>query len=190
MIDGMTRTQSSVVSANASFFDRSFQPRGITVSNGVAWSPVMSQQQSPLLACDAQQHCTIALNPPFERNPVWHNVVAGTPWLVNQGQVRTVQDDAQCKNLCETLHPRTAVGLDGTARHLFIVTAEGRKPPVLGLSMVQLSRVMADLGVVNAVNLDGGGSSTLFVQGHSVMDRPANEPNQRRLANAIHIFGR
>jgi len=189
-IDSMAGTQRSVVSANASFFDRNFQPRGITVSNGVAWSAVMSQQHSPLLACDVQQHCTVVLTPPFELKPAWHNVVAGTPWLVNQGQVRTVQDDAQCKNLCETLHPRTAVGLDDTTRYLFIVTAEGRKPPVLGLSLVQLSRIMADLGVLNAVNLDGGGSSTLFVQGHAVMDRPANEPNQRKVANAIHIFGR
>lgn len=189
-LDAMSATPRSVVSANASFFDRSFQPRGTTVSNGVAWSPVMAQQQSPLLACDARQQCVIALVPPYERKPEWHNVVAGTPWLVNQGQVRTAQDDAQCKSLCETQHPRTAVGLDATGHHLFIVTAEGRKPPVLGLSLVQLSRIMADLGVVDAVNLDGGGSSALFLQGKSVMERPTNEPNQRKVANAIHIFGR
>jgi exopolysaccharide biosynthesis protein len=47
---------------------------------------------------------------------------------------------------------------------------------------------MADLGVVDAVNLDGGGSSTLFVRGNSVMERPANEPAQRKVANAIHIL--
>lgn len=189
-VDALAATQRSVVSANASFFDRSFQPRGWTVSNGVAWSPVLSQQHSPLLACDAHQQCTIALDPPMERQPGWHNVVAGTPWLVKQGQVRTPQDDAQCKNLCENFHPRTAVGLDATRRFLFIVTVEGRKPPVLGLSLVQLSRIMADLGVVDAVNLDGGGSSALFLHGKSIMQRPANEPDQRKVANAIHIFGR
>jgi exopolysaccharide biosynthesis protein len=187
-LDAMAGTAVSVVSANASFFDLNFQPRGLTVSNGLAWSPILSQQHSPLLACDAQQHCAIALFPPFELKLGWHNVVAGTPWLVNHGQVRTAQDDAQCKNLCETLHPRTAVGLDATARYLFIVTAEGRRFPVMGLSMTQLSNILADLGVVDAVNLDGGGSSALFIQGLSVMQRPANEPAQRKLANAIHVF--
>jgi len=187
-VDAMAGTARSVVSVNASFFDRSFEPRGVTISNGIAWSPVMAQQQSPLLACDARQHCEVALSPPFEQQSGWHNVVAGTPWLVNHGKQRTAQDDAQCKNLCETLHPRTAVGLDASGRYLFIVTAEGRKPPVMGLSLTQLSRIMAELGVFDAVNLDGGGSSALFVGGASVMQRPANEPRQRKVANAIHIY--
>lgn len=187
-VDAMTGSQGSAVSVNASFFDRSYQPRGITVTNGEDWLPVHAAQSSPVFACDRAQRCEIQLMPPTAPAPHWYNAVAGTPWLLDQGRQRTAKDDASCKNLCETLHPRTAVGLDASRRYLYIVTAEGRKPPVLGLSLVQLSGIMANLGVVDALNLDGGGSSALFVQGASVMARPANEPQQRRVANAIHVL--
>ena len=45
-------------------------------------------------------------------------------------------------------------------------------------------------GVFDAVNLDGGGSSALFVQGRSLAARPANEPAQRAVANALRIVPR
>jgi exopolysaccharide biosynthesis protein len=184
----MAGTLISIASANASFFDRSYQPRGITISAGQVWSPAISQQTSPLLACDVVFHCHIELKPPLEQLPGWVNVVAGTPWLLDRGLRRTLQDDAECKSLCETLHPRTAVGLDRTGRFLYVVTVEGRSPPVRGLSLASLSGVMADLGAYDALNLDGGGSSALFLDGKSVMKRPDNEPEQRKIANAIHIF--
>ena len=41
--------------------------------------------------------------------------------------------------------------------------------------------------VVVAINLDGGGSSTLWLQGRAVMARPANEPAERALANVVSI---
>jgi len=189
-VDAMTETLRSVVSVNASFFDRSYQPRGITISNGQAWAPVLAQQQSPLLACDGEQNCHIQLKPPFEARSGWHNVVAGTPWLLDHGKPRSAQDDAQCKSLCESAHPRTAVGLDISRRYLYLVTVEGRRPPVQGLSLTQLSAIMASLGIADAINLDGGGSSALFIHGVSVMLRPAHEPAHRKVANAIHIAPR
>ena len=77
-----------------------------------------------------------------------------------------------------------------TGQFLFIVTAEGRRPPVMGLSLAQLSAVLADLGVHDAINLDGGGSSALFLDGKAVMQRPQYEPESRKVANALHIVAR
>ena len=189
-LDAMVDTLSAAASANDSIFNRRFEPRGITISDGVAWSPVMSQQQSPLLACDTTEHCQIQIEPPFEVRIEWINVVAGTPWLLKRGMQRTALDDAQCKSLCANPHPRTAVGLDESKRYLYVVTAEGRSPPVMGLSLVQLSSIMAEMGITDAINLDGGGSSALFLNGISVMKRPDHEPHQRQVANAIHILPR
>ena len=56
-----------------------------------------------------------------------------------------------------------------------------------GVTLVQLSRLMRDLGAWDAINLDGGGSSTLWLQGRAVMARPANEPAERALANVVSI---
>ena len=186
-MDGRAEGPSAVASFNASFFDRSFVPRGVTVSQGQAWTPVLQAAASPWLACDHVQRCRIEFTdtatPPAEAV----NAVAGTPWLVRAGQVRTETDDAGCAALCARTHPRTAVGLAGQGRWLLVVLAEGRRPPVAGLTLVQLAQLMRDLGAVDAINLDGGGSSTLWLQGRAAMARPANEPAERALANVVSI---
>lgn len=183
----MASSAGALVSINASFFNAQQQPRGLTVSEGEAWAPVMAEQASPLLACDAQQHCLIQLQPPFALQPGWRNVVAGTPWLLDQGRERSAADDQDCPKLCGMTHPRSAVGLDASGRYLFLVAAEGRRPPVQGLTMTQLSAVMKQVGAWQAVNLDGGGSSSLIVQGQSLLARPFNEPVPRKVANALQI---
>ena len=186
----MPSSMNALASINASFFDRNFVPRGLTVSSGQAWRPVLAEQNSPLLACDAQNHCVIQLRPPFVRSPEWRNVVAGTPWLLDAGRQRSAADDAECTALCAQAHPRSAVGLDASGRYMYWVTAEGRRPPQVGLSLQQLSALMAGLGCHQAFNLDGGGSSTLWVDGQAVMARPFNEPALRKVANALHLHTR
>ncbi len=186
----MPSSLDALASINASFFDRHFVPRGLTVSNGHAWRPVLAEQNSPLLACDAQNRCVIQLTPPFVSLPEWRNVVAGTPWLLDAGRQRSAADDATCAALCAQAHPRSAVGLDASGRYMYWVAAEGRRPPQMGLSLRQLSALMAELGCHQALNLDGGGSSTLLIDGQVVMARPFNEPALRKVANALHIHTR
>lgn len=188
-VDKMPSAAGALASINVSFFNKEYQARGITISDGDSWEPVFEIPKSPLLACDAAQHCVIELKPEKAR-PEWRNVMAGTPWLLDHGRQRTAEDDASCKGHCAMTHPRTAVGLDASGRYLIIALAEGRRPPVLGLSLAQLSAVMAQLGAVDAINLDGGGSSTLLLQGRSVMERPFNEPALRKVANALHLFAK
>jgi hypothetical protein len=186
-MDRRAESAGAVASFNASFFDHSFVPRGVTVSQGQVWSPVLQAAASPWLACDPLQRCRIGFadtaTPPADAV----NAVAGTPWLVRDGQVRTAADDGRCPAFCAGAHPRTAVGLAGQGRWLLVVLAEGRRPPVAGMTLVQLSRLMRDLGADDAINLDGGGSSTLWLQGRAVTARPANEPAERALANVVSI---
>jgi Phosphodiester glycosidase len=182
----MPATESAAVAVNASFFDRDFVPRGHTVSDGRPWPNVLVPQASPLLACDRVQRCRIVFEPDAVQPPAeGHNVVAGTPWLVRGGKVRTADDDSRCESLCARTHPRTAVGLDAGGRRLLIVLAEGRREGVPGVTLAQLAAFMRDQGVHDAINLDGGGSSVLFIAGSPVMARPANEPGQRRIANGL-----
>lgn len=177
----------AVASFNASFFDRSFAPRGVTVSQGQPWAKVLDAQSSPWLACDLAQRCRMRFADTAATPADAVEAVAGTPWLVRGGQVRSAADDAACAALCARTHPRTAVGLAGQGRWLLVVLAEGRRPPVAGVTLVQLSQLMRELGADDAINLDGGGSSTLWLQGRAVMARPANEPQERALSNVVSI---
>lgn len=187
-LDGMPSAAGAIVAVNASFFDLRFDARGWTVSDGQPWPQPFAVAASPLLACDRLQRCRIHFDVPAAPAADWFSVVAGTPWLVRAGRARTDDDDAGCANLCAREHPRTAVGLDAPRHRLWIVLAEGRRPPVAGVRLAPLAQWMCSLGVHDAVNLDGGGSSALFVNGRAAMARPANEPAQRRVANGLLVL--
>lgn len=186
-IDAMASARTARAAFNASFFDRSFRVRGLTVSEGVPWPEPMAPQSSPLLACDAQQRCRMQLDPPQVLPPGTQTAVAGTPWLVRAGRPRTEADDAGCASFCAQPHPRTAIGLDASRRHLIVLLAEGRRDDRAGLSLAQTARLLQAHGATEAFNLDGGGSSALLLDGRAAMQRPANEPAQRPIANALVI---
>jgi hypothetical protein len=87
-------------------------------------------------------------------------------------------------------HPRAALGLCDDA--LVAVACDGRRTNVdAGLSMLELAGVMVDLGAERAINLDGGGSTTLVHRGHllnrpySNQDQPA--PQTRRVVTALAL---
>jgi exopolysaccharide biosynthesis protein len=187
-VDQMASSRGALASVNASFFDREFRPRGLTVSDGRPWPALLKAPASakdPLLACDTV--CVIRFDAPAAPEPGWRMAVSGTPWLVRDGQPRTTADDATCTNLCANTHPRTAVGLDAAGRHLIVLLAAGRRGDVKGLTLAQTAQLMRELGAVQAFNLDGGGSSTLLIGGESRLPRPFNEPALRRVANALHL---
>jgi hypothetical protein len=189
-LDAMPGAAAALAIVNASFFDRQYDARGWTVSEGEVWPRPLAVAASPLLACTREQRCEIVFEPPAAPPPVWFNAVAGTPWLVREGRAREPADDQRCPGLCAREHPRTVVGLDAQRRHLWIVVAEGRRPGVPGVVLAPLAQWLQAQGVFEAVNLDGGGSSALFVQGQSLAARPANEPAQRAVANALRIVPR
>src|SRR5919109_521873 len=74
-------------------------------------------------------------------------------------------------------HPRTAIGVDDAGRVLLVVV-DGRRRTSVGMDLVQLANLMRRLGAVSALNLDGGGSSTMVVRG-KVKNRPSDETVRR-----------
>lgn len=89
-------------------------------------------------------------------------------------------------------HPRAAIGIDGT--RLIAVASEGRAPDEAGLSLGELARLMAGLGALEAINLDGGGSTSL-VAGGRLVNRPREAdgrdiPGGRPLLTAIAFVPR
>lgn len=89
-------------------------------------------------------------------------------------------------------HPRAAIGLDET--RLIAVASEGRAPGEAGLTLPELASLMAGLGVKEAINLDGGGSTSLVVEGRLV-NRPRESdglevPGGRPLLTAVAFVAR
>ena len=81
--------------------------------------------------------------------------------------------------------PRTALGYN--ADTLFLVVADGRQPKYsTGLTLYELASILIDLGAAEAINLDGGSSST-FVVNDKVINKPSGQ-REREVLNAAFIM--
>lgn len=109
--------------------------------------------------------------------------VSGAQRLVVDGQ----QTDAQ-----QVEAARTAVGVNRDGTEITVVTIDGRAGDSRGMTLQELGDLMIDLGVHNAVNLDGGGSTTLAVRRPGTADAEiANRPSdgsERVVANSLAFF--
>ena len=82
-------------------------------------------------------------------------------------------------------HPRTAVGIMADGRVLLVVV-DGRSLRSGGASIVGLANLMRSLGAVDALNLDGGGSSTMVVNGR-VVNSPS-DGHERAVTSALVVL--
>lgn len=129
---------------------------------------VVVGQQSVLGKLKVGQHLDLDIKMSPEWSDVNH-IISGGPYLVKDGQVYV--DIKEQKLLAiGGRNPRTAIGY--TADNKFIiVTVDGREGCSIGLTLTELANYMKKLGCVNAMNLDGGGSTVMYVKG-SITNRP------------------
>lgn len=108
--------------------------------------------------------------------------------LMENGAMSDIPD--RDKSFSTTHHPRTgmAVRADGT---VLLVTADGRQPGVAeGMSLDSFAHLFKCLGAVDALNLDGGGSTTAWVS-HLPYGGVVNKPSGKRLrrvANIVYVY--
>ncbi len=113
------------------------------------------------------------------------DVMGGFPELLEAGA--RVGDLGVSTNpgFAASRHPRTAVGLDPVRSRLWLVVVDGRQGAYsTGMSLPELAELMEGLGVREALNLDGGGSTVMIVQGRQV-SRPSDETGERAVVNAL-----
>ncbi|MCL5105203.1 MAG: phosphodiester glycosidase family protein [Armatimonadetes bacterium] len=119
----------------------------------------------------------------------WNQIqqaVGGGPWLVKDGkEFIDTPDESFPPAFATTLHSRTAVGVTADNK-LLMVTVDGRQPISAGMDLAGMSFLMKKLGAVNAINLDGGGSSTMSVKG-LVVNSPS-EGIERPVADALLVM--
>jgi len=122
-------------------------------------------------------------------HPAFEDIMVSGPMLIKDGKL--VEPDSVAFNT--TKHPRSAVGITPDYQ-LLLVTADGRhKDKAIGLSMKELGILMKALNCKNAMNLDGGGSTTLWLQDEGVVNYPSDNKlfdheGARTVANGIVIL--
>ena len=110
-------------------------------------------------------------------------LVSGHPTVLWGGVKRDNNGDP----LCTARHPRTAVGLSADRRKLVMTVVDGRKANQLGYTCDELSALLKELGANDGMNLDGGGSSTMWLGG-SVISQPSDSTGERTVGNHLALF--
>jgi exopolysaccharide biosynthesis protein len=89
-------------------------------------------------------------------------------------------------------HPRTAAGITSDKKQMILLTVDGRSNNFRGLSQPELAQLLIELGAYDAINLDGGGSTTMVVRPVGTTDlKVANTPSdgpERRVHNGIGVI--
>lgn len=117
------------------------------------------------------------------------DIVSGAPQLIKDGKVDiTWKEEKSSKEFVETHHPRTAVAKLKNGKFL-MVTIDGRSEESGGMSLYQLADFLLEQGATDALNLDGGGSTTMFLDG-KVVNKPSDKEGERKIGDAILVFPR
>lgn len=135
------------------------------------------QTLQPLLK-DKDAKLTIKTNP--EWNGVKH-IISGGPYLVKDNEI-FVDMTAQKLGAIGGRNPRSAIGYTSD-NNLILVAVDGREGSSIGMTLMELASFMKSAGCTNAMNLDGGGSTVMYINGQVV-----NHPAQKGgipLSNAI-----
>ncbi|GAB2936701.1 phosphodiester glycosidase family protein [Micromonospora polyrhachis] len=109
------------------------------------------------------------------------------------GGGNVVLRDGVPENIADvTLAPRTSVGFSADGRKMFLLTVDGRQVDSRGVTQTELGRMMAELGAHNALNLDGGGSSTLLAREPGVatvqVENSPSDGSERPVPNGLAIY--
>ncbi|MEB3327718.1 MAG: phosphodiester glycosidase family protein [Candidatus Sericytochromatia bacterium] len=121
--------------------------------------------------------------------PNVEHALGGGPTLVQGGKVRVLARQQHFRaDVAKGRSPRTAVGLTRDDRYL-VVTIDGRQPGYsVGATLSELAGVLRDLGAVEALNLDGGGSTTMWLRGRT-LGRPS-DGHERPVSTALLVLPR
>ncbi len=155
-------------------------PIGFAASQGVVYS--LNTDDQPVIYFSRANRARFGL--PIGK--IYH-AISGNLMLVEQGQSLPIpQSEPQ---------PRTALGVDKNGNRLIILVVDGRQPGYSeGATLTELAEMLLSLGAYQAMNLDGGGSSTLAMERNGkavLLNTPINHGipgRQRPVGNHLGIY--
>ena len=161
-------------------------PLGLTASKGDLYTEGVPKEigEEPTLYISRRNSLS------FNKRPgnIFH-AISGDRMIVEQGEVVAGLNNSE-------LDPRTAVGINKNRRFLILIVVDGRQPFYSnGATFVKLAELLIDLGANTAMSLDGGGSSTMVIEGKNgepvIMNSPIDNyipGRERPVANHFGIY--
>ena len=170
---------------NGDFFSYTdYSTSGLAAGNGARWTDTQDTTGSGNIAFGTGRVELYPLAPIVAFDATWMTgVVSGHPMVLKAGAV--MSDGTS--SFCTTRHPRTAVGLSQDKKTLFMAVIDGRSTSSVGMKCSEIGTLLKGLGAYDGLNLDGGGSSAMYLAGTGVVNRPS-DGSERVVGNHLALF--
>lgn len=197
LLADLSKREHVIGGVNADFFSlENGTPVGLLVINGREFTPPGPQ---PVLAFDSSgvPHIDVFKRPGTTLLP-FHplQAVGGRPRILRDSSI-VAEVDTFGQASFRNRNPRTAAGIARDGKRLILAVIDGRQKPYSdGMSLRETAALMQALGARDAINLDGGGSSTLVVADPNTSDalrivnRPSDKGVERAVGDALAIVDR
>ncbi len=180
----------AIVAINADYFDEEMRVVGHAKGSEGEWKGRHGTRNQPVFGIGGDRAEIFRLESRDSSLPDWvEYAVSGWPALIENCTTFTAEQLPGSDFFTRAPHPRTAVGISEDGKTLFFVVADGRREGVPGPTLAELGTFMReDLGVCSALNLDGGGSTEMVVEGE-IVNQPS-EGKSRVVANHLAVISR
>ncbi len=190
-VRNFARNYAADIAFNANYYHVDSRACGLAAGDGRVWRDSYRSGCVMSFGFGADNEAVAFNSSDWFRGPLpraWmRHVVSGKPWLVRHGLGRYQH---RWPRFLRYRHPRTALGLTQDRGTLIVLVADGRRADAAGLNGVELTNLMLEFGAHDAVNLDGGGSSELFVRSEGGVQNKPSDGRARRVSNHLGIrFG-
>lgn len=164
----------AIAAINADYFDDHFNPIGLTIGPCGQWASTRDTTREGVVAIGDHQAAVRPQSDVMDPPEAWvATAVSGWPMLVKECIPLRATELPGSKAFTHSPHPRTAAGVSKDGRTLYFIVADGRRAHAKGFTLADFASFIAShLDVCDVINLDGGGSSAMFVT-----DRIVNHPS-------------
>lgn len=156
---------------------------GVTIADGRHWAIKAKTADWPTVWVSADRK--VHLTPGTEVAKDATAAVSGNVFVLQKGEVVPEKANAAQR------HPRTVVGIDQDGKKLVILVVDGRMLSSIGMTGTDMGNEMKRLGCWTAINLDGGGSTTMVMrdpsdQTYHVINKPS-DGHERPVADVLGV---
>jgi exopolysaccharide biosynthesis protein len=174
----------AIAAINGDYFDPRLRPIGKSAGACGLWWKGQNVQRNQGLVAVGRGRAEIQRNTQKTRS--WmRGAISGWPMLVEGCSV--LRELPGSDSFTHAPHPRTAVGLSKNGKTMYFVVADGRRANAPGLTLPELAEFFVkELGACAAMNLDGGGSSAMWL-GSAIVNTPS-DGSERKVGNHLAVL--
>ena len=174
------------IATNGDFFSYTdYSTSGVAMGHGTRWADTSDNSTQGFIGFGVRNDVGIAQPSTVKAPDDWMvDVVGGRPMVVKDGAAVTF---SPCSDSFCLRNPRTAVGINEDHTKMWLVVVDGRSSSSAGASLNELGQLMKGLGAHRALNLDGGGSSTMYIKAAGGVVNAPSDGSQRTVANHLGV---